>query len=580
MRKAAAILTLIIALSAVAMAAPTAVIQPNQPDDIILDSDNGYEVTKTYDGTDSTGNITNYNWDILETDQSDDGPEGEFTFDRSTNETEVTVRLTVTNGSATPDSTDVLEVTQNIRDLPEVSISAGSTDVETGDTVTFTSTVQNTMHDPITSYSWTLADGTEIGTGTSLSYSFDSGGTYDITLNATDSFGDEGRSNTVTVTASEPSDGSSGSGGGGSINLGQSEDRPDQDTGLGPIQAGGRAIVTIDRSDQTGVNSISINVNNAVNDLNVTVHPRRRQRPASIDRDVDGRSYGYMKIDSNINDTTTANATIQFNVRRNWVRTNDINVSSIRLSRYTEGNWNRLPTVPVNVTGDRLTFNATSPGFSYFAVSGDENRSGPACGNDICEEGETWQTCQADCDNPEEVDAAQKAIEQAEEVIPARAPGYTSLEEARQAYDEGNYLKAQARAEQALYEYRNAGGLPIIPFIVAIILVAVAGLAYWKRETIMEALDERHDMSRYGDSSEETSTPEGEVDERAIERRLGDLSTTVRDDLESGKHENQKKDLYSILNQAAEAVDDGRYRDADRLLDDLEGRLENRSPKE
>jgi len=530
MKRLAVILVAVIAVTGTAAAGPKAIIQDTTPPDIILDSDNGYQVTGSYDGSGSTGTIETYAWAIVETDQSDTGPTGEVTFDQSTNKSEVTVRLTVTNGSTAPNSTSVREITQTLRDIPDVSISADSTDVDTGETVSFTSSIQNSMHTPISSHTWYLADGTTIGTGSDLDHSFDSTGTYDVTLNATDDFPDTGQSNTVTITVTSPDTGSDDSGGGGSGAPISNPGPPEHAQVFNTITPGSPAVVDISMTEQEalGVQMISVSVSNEANDVSITVREQDGQ-PADVSTSVSGKAYRFMDIEAeNLNDTTTEEATIQFDVNTSWINDNDINVSTVRLERYTDNAWEKLPTEHIEQTGDKHIFNATTPGFSYFAVATEQDQTNDdgtetndtsqtnttACGNGICEEGETATSCPADCGDSRETrpQQANETLQQADEKIGEGDPGYSLLQEAREAYQAGNYEQAQSKATQAIETYQDAqsqeGGLPIVP-VIAVLLIA--GLLYWKRDHIRdqihEALDQEPDTDTGSGASETLGEP-------------------------------------------------------------------------
>lgn len=66
---------------------------------------------------------------------------------------------------------------------------------------------------------------------------------------------------------------------------------------------------------------------------------------------------------------------IGFKVENDWLKENRIDSSSITLNRYSDGAWEQLP---INRTGedDKFTyFTAETPGFSFFAITGNVNAS-------------------------------------------------------------------------------------------------------------------------------------------------------------------------------------------------------------
>jgi PGF-pre-PGF domain-containing protein len=68
--------------------------------------------------------------------------------------------------------------------------------------------------------------------------------------------------------------------------------------------------------------------------------------------------------------TNIANPTINFKVETFWISENNIDESTIRLNRYNDGKWDPLVTTQINGNADDLYFEAETPGFSSFAVTG------------------------------------------------------------------------------------------------------------------------------------------------------------------------------------------------------------------
>jgi PGF-pre-PGF domain-containing protein len=65
-----------------------------------------------------------------------------------------------------------------------------------------------------------------------------------------------------------------------------------------------------------------------------------------------------------------ANPKINFEVNKSWVLENRINVSTIRLFRYSDGNWNPLITTKIGEDDNNLILEVETPEFSPFAVCG------------------------------------------------------------------------------------------------------------------------------------------------------------------------------------------------------------------
>jgi len=86
------------------------------------------------------------------------------------------------------------------------------------------------------------------------------------------------------------------------------------------------------------------------------------------------------------NPQNIASPTINFFVEKSWVTENNIDESTIRLNRYNNGQWNRLDTEKMGEDEDNLYFDAQTPEFSSFAITGMVKQSQivqPTSNNDL-----------------------------------------------------------------------------------------------------------------------------------------------------------------------------------------------------
>ncbi len=65
-----------------------------------------------------------------------------------------------------------------------------------------------------------------------------------------------------------------------------------------------------------------------------------------------------------------ADATVVFTVEKSWITKNNIDESSIALYRYSDDTWHKLVTRKISEDANSLQFEAETPGFSPFAVTG------------------------------------------------------------------------------------------------------------------------------------------------------------------------------------------------------------------
>jgi PGF-pre-PGF domain-containing protein len=98
-------------------------------------------------------------------------------------------------------------------------------------------------------------------------------------------------------------------------------------------------------------------------------------------------SYQLMSIDVGSQGTISShnadNILIRFKVSREWIRENNIDPSTIRMTRYHDDQWNDLPTYQEREEDDYIYFYAETTGFSIFSVVGDKFVLATQNANDI-----------------------------------------------------------------------------------------------------------------------------------------------------------------------------------------------------
>ncbi|MDY6789505.1 MAG: PGF-pre-PGF domain-containing protein, partial [Candidatus Nanohaloarchaea archaeon] len=421
--------------------------------DITLDEDNGYSVERQFDGSNSD-NATEYSWSITETAQSGSGVTQNFTFDRGSPASN-TIQLTVKNESSPdhPNGSDTAEVTQTLHDVPNISISPSSDqDINKGDSIIFNSSVRNEFDNAV-SYSWKV-DGSEESTNANFTRKFDSTGDFTVNLTVNDDIGADSKQLTVSVSSTSSSSSSGGGGGGGGGGGATTTETVEEVNTFPTISSGTTREMSIDEPGKLGVDKISISVKNEVSDVKVTVK-KQDGAPSDVDVAVSGKIYRYVDIDvENLNDSDVDEAKIQFSVNRSWIDENNLQEDEVSLKRFHGGSWNKLDTSKLSGSNETVKYEATGPGMSYFAVSGEpkivENKSeenvteeGPVCGNNQCESGENWMTCEEDCEKPERVKKLEETIDKLKGQFDEGEEAFQKLKNASQKLAAGNYEEAK-----------------------------------------------------------------------------------------------------------------------------------------
>jgi PGF-pre-PGF domain-containing protein len=132
--------------------------------------------------------------------------------------------------------------------------------------------------------------------------------------------------------------------------------------------------------ENAAITALEISVLNTVENVRITVQ-ELVDRPGEIAIVAPGAIYRYLEIiEENITDNDIGSVTITFKVEKSWIEGENIDENTITLKRYNpeNGGWVSLPTAKVSEDATYVYFSATSPGLSYFAVSGTTMTPAPA----------------------------------------------------------------------------------------------------------------------------------------------------------------------------------------------------------
>lgn len=245
---------------------------------------------------------------------------------------------------------------------------AGAVSIETGSTIGLSGSVTTGDGGAVLTL---YLDGTKLTNGTSVSNSrtFSTAGTYNVSLNytTTQNYTNSMLSYLVTV-ADAPA--SSGGGGSGTIT-----------TDTSPSAT--RFIVSVSKetgvdmsisSTEIPVSKIEVEVTDSMTNVEIKV-TARDEMPASVDEAPKASSgtsravYKYLEIEHKNLAGKIEQATIEFKVTKAWLTNNSIDKSRIMLQRYTGSTWVELPTEIAKETTANVYYNATTTGFSVFAIS-------------------------------------------------------------------------------------------------------------------------------------------------------------------------------------------------------------------
>ncbi len=302
----------------------------------------------------------------------------------------ITARGTTTDGSVDDNTPVILEFID-----PSTLTLAGAPSTATaayGASFNMSINVSNSQStDTLTSYELTLPTGLTRNTGdptSSSSTTVYAGGTSVLswTLTHTTCFtsgaisfqlGDnsEAFSATVTGNASCGSSGNGGStpGGGSTGDNTTNGTSSTKETKLFSIESGLSEIISFTKLDAIGLTSIALIPTTTKTGLIMRAEPGTIPSGASLPAGV---VYSYMDVglsNGDGNDFSTIN--MRFKVTKSWVTTNNVDHDTIALYRYNSG-WEKLTTTETNEDSSYYYYEASTPGFSIFAVGAEKIDTG------------------------------------------------------------------------------------------------------------------------------------------------------------------------------------------------------------
>lgn len=123
---------------------------------------------------------------------------------------------------------------------------------------------------------------------------------------------------------------------------------------------------------EIGFKQINITVRNPAQTVTISVTKLDKQ-PATVVHTVSGKVYKYIEIDTkNLEDEDLDEVKIQFQVNKSWISENNIDEATIALNRYHANKWNKLSTQKVSEDSSYIYYEAETPGFTTFAITGEE----------------------------------------------------------------------------------------------------------------------------------------------------------------------------------------------------------------
>lgn len=125
--------------------------------------------------------------------------------------------------------------------------------------------------------------------------------------------------------------------------------------------------IEFEKADMT---EIAVGVVRDAEDVRITLQ-QAIERPEDIAISPTDQVYRYFNLTSNIGSSIDF-VHFEFRVERSWIVERNINELSVTLNRHADGIWEPSPTQKVGEDSAFFYYSAESPGFSVFAVTGEE----------------------------------------------------------------------------------------------------------------------------------------------------------------------------------------------------------------
>ncbi|WP_048068316.1 PKD domain-containing protein [Methanoregula boonei] len=275
-----------------------------------------------------------------------------------------TVNLTVTN------TTGVNTTSRSgyISTLPSLPIPAFTGSPVSGLAPLFVQFTDTSTSPGINSWNWSFGDGswfnTSDATQRNANYTYVNAGSYTVSLSVSNTSGTNTTTRNGFITATSSSSSAPASPGSSGVSS----------------SVGGSTAVTLSSvpSGQTAIFSFDQNPNpvQPVAVIQVQVVPSQNlgtveviALPATIGKPLEGTVAGYILINLvGVNPDAVDHGVITFSVIEEWLGNHQVNPANIVLMREHNNQWTALPTTFDHQDGDYYYFDATTPGFSYFAV--------------------------------------------------------------------------------------------------------------------------------------------------------------------------------------------------------------------
>ena len=160
--------------------------------------------------------------------------------------------------------------------------------------------------------------------------------------------------------------GSSGGGGGGGGGLAATSSANEKIHFYATISSNNEIKINVNR-ENIAFTKTEFTVNKDLEGVTITIRSLKEDDASNTIENA----YQYIEVETDgITDNDINNVKINFKVNNSWFIINNFDAESAVLNRYS-GGWNKLTTKKVSESSSKVSYEATSPGFSLFAITAD-----------------------------------------------------------------------------------------------------------------------------------------------------------------------------------------------------------------
>ncbi len=136
------------------------------------------------------------------------------------------------------------------------------------------------------------------------------------------------------------------------------------------ITAGETEEIALNKTNETSIKSVKVKTKKDIENATVNVQTlaERPQATTAISTAGFEAVYRYLEFTSSISDDDLEKVTISFELPKSWLEDNNYLPEQVKLLRFVNSIWTELDTSAINSDSLNYYFEATSSGFSYYAI--------------------------------------------------------------------------------------------------------------------------------------------------------------------------------------------------------------------